>query len=376
MSSIWFILNNYDPTTPGYNRFDGLAKGMVKRGYRVGRVYIWSNSYGLPDETNSQGIREICLWKGRREVKGKLRHIFNIIRLYRFLRSLPSTDRVIATNTSYLYVYSWFKQLHVYIEKSEYPELHMASASLPLKLLFKSYLSTCRKISGMLLISESLKDYYISKGVSEEKILVVNMTVDSARFVGIKKKTSGVRYIAYCGAVSNYKDGVDVLIKSFAEVVKTIPEIKLYIIGAFASEKDKEQDLQLVEDLGLMNRVVFTGNIDRTEMPQILVNAESLVLARPDNIQAKYGFPTKLGEYLLTGNPVVVTSVGEIPLFLKDNVNAFLAQPGDLKGIASKICESLTSEKANLIGERGKQIAMENFNSDIEADKILKFIYG
>ena len=48
-----------------------------------------------------------------------------------------------------------------------------------------------------------------------------------------------------------------------------------------------------------------------------------LVLARPDNIQAKGGFPTKLGEYLATGNPVVVTKVGEIPNYLIDGVNAF-----------------------------------------------------
>ena len=108
----------------------------------------------------------------------------------------------------------------------------------------------------------------------------------------------------------------------------------------------------------------------------MLVNAEALVLARPDNIQAQYGFPTKLGEYLLTGNPVVVTSVGEIPLFLKDDVNAYLAKPGDVKEIAYKIYESLTSGKARLIGEAGKQTALESFNSDVEADKILKFIYG
>lgn len=228
----------------------------------------------------------------------------------------------------------------------------------------------------MLLISESLKNYYINKGVSEEKILVVNMTVDSARFTDIKKQRGSVRYIAYCGAVSNYKDGVDVLIKAFAEVAKRISAIKLYIIGAFPSEKDKEQDLQLVDSLGIKDRVVFTGNIDRTKMPQMLVNAEALVLARPDNIQAQYGFPTKLGEYLLTGNPVVVTSVGEIPLFLKDDVNAYLAKPGDVKEIAYKIYESLTSGKARLIGEAGKQTALESFNSDVEADKILKFIYG
>ena len=60
-------------------------------------------------------------------------------------------------------------------------------------------------------------------------------------------------------------------------------------------------------------------------MPKYLCNAKLLALARPDSIQAQGGFPTKLGEYLATGRPVVVTKVGEIPDYLEDGVNAFLS---------------------------------------------------
>ena len=50
-------------------------------------------------------------------------------------------------------------------------------------------------------------------------------------------------------------------------------------------------------------------------------------MARPDSRQARGGFPTKLGEYLATGKPVCVTKVGEITVYLEDNVSAFLAEP-------------------------------------------------
>ena len=52
-----------------------------------------------------------------------------------------------------------------------------------------------------------------------------------------------------------------------------------------------------------------------------------MALARPTNKQAEGGFPTKLGEYLATGNTVVVTNVGEIGEFLHDKVNAFVSDP-------------------------------------------------
>lgn len=202
------------------------------------------------------------------------------------------------------------------------------------------------------------------------------MTVDPSRFIGLKKKEGTDRYIAYCGAVSNYKDGVDVLIKAFAIIARRIPDIKLYIIGGFPFKKDKEEDYALVDSLGLNERVVFTGTIPREQMPQILKNAEALVLARPDNIQAKYGFPTKLGEYLLTSNPVVVTRVGDIPQFLKDGESAYIAEPGNVEEIAQKMVEAVTSPEAKVIGQQGADVALREFNSETESKKIIKFIYG
>ncbi|MBR6972702.1 MAG: glycosyltransferase [Bacteroidales bacterium] len=202
------------------------------------------------------------------------------------------------------------------------------------------------------------------------------MTVDPSRFLGLKKESTCERYIAYCGAVSNYKDGVDVLIRAFSIVAKKISDINLYVIGGFPFKKDKEIDYALVNSLGLNDRVVFTGPIPREQMPQMLKNAEALVLSRPDNVQAKYGFPTKLGEYLLTENPVVLTRVGDIPKFLTDGESAFLAEPGDVAGIASKIEAALTFPGASSVGKMGASVALREFNSDIEAKKIIDYIYG
>ena len=110
-------------------------------------------------------------------------------------------------------------------------------------------------------------------------------------------------------------------------------------------------------------------------IPQLLMNAEVLALDRPDNLQAKYGFPTKLGEYLLTKNPVVVTAVGDIPKFLKDGVSALIAKPSDAEDFSSKLIWALThKDEAARIGRAGCSVAMENFNSFTEAQKIVKFL--
>ncbi|RGS58661.1 glycosyltransferase [Bacteroides xylanisolvens] len=226
----------------------------------------------------------------------------------------------------------------------------------------------------MFVISTALKDYFVSCGLLKEKIKIVNMTVDSNRFAGLTKQPSE-KYIAYCGTASNNKDGVDELIKSFAIVNKTHPEVRLYIIGKTPDKDDASGNLKLIENLGVKDSVVFTGIVSAAEIPQILKNATALALDRPDSLQAQCGFPTKLGEYLLTENPVIVTKVGDIPLFLKDGETALLVEERNPKEFSSKIIWALEHpEEATEIGKAGAQVAMREFNYLNETKKIIDVI--
>ena len=133
--------------------------------------------------------------------------------------------------------------------------------------------------------------------------------------------------------------------------------------------------MELIENLGVKNSVIFTGIVSAAEIPQILKNATVLALDRPDSLQAQCGFPTKLGEYLLTENPVVVTKVGDIPLFLKDGETALLAEERNPHEFSSKLLWALEHPaEAIEIGKAGAQVAMREFNYLNETKKIIKAI--
>lgn len=251
------------------------------------------------------------------------------------------------------------KRFKVYFELNEHPSV--LSSLFGIKGENKQDLAIIKRkltgLDGILCISQALKELLIRSGIAEEKVQVVNMLVDQSRFKGLQKKETEP-YIGYCGAADNNKDGVDRLIKAFSKIASSYPKLKLYIMGPkIASCKNEE----LSKSLGIENRVIFTGMINPDDMPQMLVNATVLALARPESIQAKYGFPTKLGEYLLTANPVVVTAVGDIPLFLKDGVSAYLSEPDNVEVFAGKLRDALSSE-AQQIGYKGRAVA-ENFFS-------------
>jgi glycosyltransferase involved in cell wall biosynthesis len=125
----------------------------------------------------------------------------------------------------------------------------------------------------------------------------------------------------------------------------------------------------------LAERVVFTGRVSRHEMPRFLCNAAVLALARPTSLQSEGGFPTKLGEYLSTGNPVVVTKVGDIPSYLTDGVNAFMSEPDDPHLFAEKLDEALSDPgRAKEMGLRGRQVAITHFDYKVQAEALKKFL--
>lgn len=370
MGKIYLLKGAHVPDTASTNRFMAMLKTFSDEGIDVEVVFFMS------DHKNHEApalphVHYNYLWKRFNPKNAKLKTLlYMFVYSCLFLRTLKEGDIVYSYGCNEMLSATVKKKgVKVFHERTEHP---MVS-----KLKFlntKKYLDACTKVDGLFVISNALKEYFSSIGTPAEKIAVINMTVDASRFEGLVSNPKE-RYIAYCGKATNNKDGVDQLIKAFAITAKTHSDVKLYIIGTPPKRSDESGNLELVESLGIASQVVFTGLVPATEIPQVLKDAEILALDRPDNVQAKYGFPTKLGEYLLTGNPVVITRVGDIPMFLKDGETALLAEPNSPEQFAEKMNWALDNrEDALKIGARGKELALNSFDSVIETKKIIKIM--
>lgn len=264
-------------------------------------------------------------------------------------------------------------KIHLYHERTEYPP-YFFKGRVGVRIKEYIYMRLVRKTEGVFVISQKLKEYFLRNGVKEKMIHVINMVVDSDRFKNLKKIQSQ-RYVAYCGTVTNYKDGVNVLLEAFAIVASKVPDVNLYILGGMPYEEDRRLNLQIVRENRLEDRVYMPGVVSADVLPQYLKNADVLALARPDNVQAAYGFPTKLGEYLLTGNPVVVTRVGELDDFLRDKESCLFARPDSVEDFAAQLLWVLANpDEAKRIGENGKRVAERCFNYSVEAQKIVRVL--
>ncbi len=238
----------------------------------------------------------------------------------------------------------------------------------------KSYIGT-KLCNGIFCISQYLIDFYQSRTVDEQRLLLVPSTVDTDRFKVAEVRVLPYKYIAYCGSLTVKKDGVDILIESFSQIAREKPDIDLVLIGKGDSADEELVLKKKAVELNLGERVHFLGQISRTEVPAYLFGAMVLTLARPKSIVADAGFPSNLSEYLSTGKPVVVTRVGEIPVYLKDRDNAFLVEPGSPDEFAEKLRFILDNyDIALTVGGKGRRLTETTFNYKFQADRMLTFI--
>lgn len=367
---------SYNPNTASCNRLFGYFRQLDKKGIEATVYYLApSGKYDKVIESFSH-IHFVYCWNRIIPYRKFIKRYF----VNKYIRSIVSHLK--PGDIVYTYTVSSItkaclekKGVRVYAEVTEHPKACCPVADPTLLLDEASYNDTLKRLDGLFVISSPLKEYFQELGVSPSKIQIVNMTVDPKRFENIQKTKTPHRYIAYCGTASNTKDGVDELIKAFSLVSKIITDVKLMIVGKTPRKTEKNANMELINHLNLADKVIFTGLVSYSEIPQILKNAEVLALDRPDNLQAHYGFPTKLGEYLLTQNVVVVTGVGDIPYFLTDGVSALIAEPLNASDFSEKLLWALNNKhKAMKIGEKGCQVAMQHFNSEIESTKLIRFL--
>lgn len=373
---IYFLNFQYLPNTASENRLQGYYHALDKMDIKATVVYIHPDRSHNRVSTKFKNISIEYLWCPYMIYRGPFRRLTLFRYIRKFLKRLEKGDIVYTYSLSVITkMCEEVKGVKVFAERTEHPKASAGFLNPWLTLSEIEITKTLQHLSGLFVISRPLKEYYENLGIDSSKIHIINMIVDPERFREIKKQPSKEKYIAYCGNVSNKKDGVNQLIKAFAIVCKHRTDIKLYIIGSTPSKEDSSDNLRLIKDLGIEDKIVFTGVVPSERMPQLLKNAELLALARPNNLQAKYGFPTKLGEYLLTGNPVVVTSVGDIPRFLTDGKSALISEPSRIDKFAEKLLWALDNPKeASIIGKAGEDVATKNFNSEIETRKLLNIL--
>lgn len=262
----------------------------------------------------------------------------------------------------------------VFLVVDEYPR-YIRLNKQPHKTIGKlTNLFRYRLNDGMILITDNLITYYKKLASKHTKFYKLPMSVEIQRFANVTPHINDeFQYIVYCGLEPEI-DGLDLLLEAFLNIHQDLATVKLLIVG------DNPNGLFLqyrkfVKDNNLQDKVLFTGSVSRSEIPGYLHSASLLALTRVNTITAHGGFPTKLGEYLATRKPVLVTNTGEIKSYLTNNQSAFIIEPNDVKAIEDKIKYIVNNyHTAIKVGKEGYKVAMNCFDYKTQAIGLINFI--
>ena len=374
MKELYILDSSYNPASAGCNRL--LAFGLVlqKKGVKITYFYLFPYRNQEKCSQYLDKLNFVYLWEDSPFKNKYLNTIRSMRKFYKLMK--PEIPVYVYSLLNCIYFLRKKKGIRLYHEYTENPEVVGKIGGLFGKFLYNLYKKTIPQLDGLFLITPTLCNMYVNDfGADPNKIVLLNMIVDKERFESAPD-FAPPNTISYCGILSEFKDGVSILIKAFAKVVVSHSEYRLCLIGPFIDRETERKLRTLVTDLKISDYVEFAGSVSPENMPALLNASKILALARPDNIQAKYGFATKIGEYLMTERPVVLTKVGSVEDYLQDGVNCILANPDDENDFADKLLWVIENySQAEEIGKRGKEAVLKYFDSEKETEKIYNCIF-
>ncbi len=217
-----------------------------------------------------------------------------------------------------------------------------------------------RWISGftdkIIAVSASVRDFYVSSGITAEKIEVIYNGIDAADFKPKNSKEETV--LAIIGRLVEQK-GHRYLFEAL-NALNGQHKIKLLVVGD-GPLKDSLHDI--VSNLRLEDRIVFTGF--RKDVPELLKKIDVLVMP-----SLREGLPIIALEAMAAGVPVVATKVGGIPELITDGKTGVLVEPRNPKALEDGIIRII--DDANLMNEiihNARKRVEEEFNVNTMAGK-------
>jgi glycosyltransferase involved in cell wall biosynthesis len=197
-----------------------------------------------------------------------------------------------------------------------------------------------RSANAVLATSSEQMTKLAGLGVPRASIRVVPWGVDTGLFApdGPTAKRNGrPRLLAV--RQSDAERGLGAVIRALAEV----PAAELLIAGG-PSGSGPEADpanqhlAGLARDLGVMDRITFTGDVSRTHLPALLRSADLLLSGVWED-----PFGSVALQAMACGTPVAASAMGEVGDAVIDGTTGFLIPPGQPSLLARRIRRLLAS---------------------------------
>lgn len=172
-----------------------------------------------------------------------------------------------------------------------------------------------------------------------------------------------------CTGSLTYQRGITHLIRAAHQA-----GVKLILAGQYSSEEYR-RELEAMPEYSCVEYLAYIG---RQELAQVYARS-SIGMSTILNV-GQYAsldnFPTKVYEYMAAGLPVIVSDYPFMRRSVQQDDFGMAVDPADVQAVAQAIRTILSDpQRAQQMGENGRQAVLQKYNWDIELKKLLE-LYG
>jgi glycosyltransferase involved in cell wall biosynthesis len=217
-------------------------------------------------------------------------------------------------------------------------------------------------------VSSSLKSYLLNRGVSSARVTVVPNGVPVVRSEPAWRPPTH-EWVIGTVALFRPRKGIEVLLQSLRELLAQGLDVRLKAVGTFETSDYKQSITGLVKELGLVDKVEWTGfsNDVHREMESMHVFVLPSLFGE--------GLPMVVIEAMSVGIPVVASRVEGIPEVLNTSEVGVVVEPNDVPSLTNGLKALISGNvpaQAMARAAHGRQI---NQYSDVAMARGVSMVY-
>lgn len=361
-------------------RIISYCKSLVKRGYAV-KVYILAPTTEASVNTNKQGVFEGIEYEYLTDITWSTRNphfilkvIYYFCGIFKFIFKVKQDSLVVLLTYHSSLFFNVIMKLVTksmgvcfVLDKTEYP-VGRTTPSVIEKIKLKCF-------DKIVTISKELQLFFSQYS---KDVFLLPMSIDPDRYAqddSVQIKNNKVTVIFG----THNRDCIMDSIQGFIRFVRKTgnKSLKLSLVGNFDrlcnDYPENRSILSLIDEENMEDRIIFEGEIPNDQIPYYLMTSK--ILLTTPRFFVSGGFPTKLGEYLLSGSPVIATKAGELADYLHHREDLIFVEPGNIQEIAEAICWVEDNEmESKLVAKKGQETAKRLFNADTYMDDFERFL--
>lgn len=210
-------------------------------------------------------------------------------------------------------------------------------------------------------ICEGLRSDLVSRGYAADKFTVIPNAVNIEQFQLCGPKDAvleaelglvGCEVLGFLGSFYAY-EGLDLAVRALAQVHQQAPQLRLLLVGGGPQE---QQLKQLVQELGLQDKVIFTGRVPHADVDRYYSLVDLLLYPRKSMRLTDLVTPLKPLEAMAQGKLVLASDVGGHKELIRDGDNGYLFPADDVSALAAKMLQLLAArDEWPQVLQRGRQ---------------------